>query len=246
MSKKLTHKEIKEIIQKLSDQYEEYAVSYGKGFFDKKAFEDRYMEALKSDSNLESFAYAEVSFFEDLKKKFDRIQEEKRIRIEKPFTRKVEKYIEELEKRWLKYPELFAASELSDEAKYFCGAIQEFYHLCWLPLEKGAFGRVGAKVLLRYNSLTETMQSFILSISEKFPYEVERYGLNLSKYGVEKTHMIFLKEGALLLKEIRIFFKTIEQVHDDISEELKNSEIFLKAKKMLDQIIYDFRLSSLI
>lgn len=254
MSKKLSYNEIKEIINKLSDKYDEYAAKHGASFFNKKSFEDRYMSALKSGMELQTFIHSEVAFFEDLKKKLEIKKEEKRIKTEKPFTKKVEKYIEELEKRWQKYPKLFSKTEISDEAQFLCGALQEFNN-DWLSFTK-IISRKQLPEIREYNSLTESIQLFIFSTKGKLPYEVENYMLNINRYGIEKAHMLFLKQGALLLKKAKGFLnkmkKKIQQVEKHAAkgngdvETLLQEESLLKTEKKLEVIINDFRFAELI
>lgn len=238
MKKKLSNNEIKKIIDKLSEQYDKYSAEHGESFFSKKDFQDRYMEALKRGMGLQAFAFAEITFLEELKEKLAKQKEEQRIKTEKPFTKKVEKYIEELEKKWQKYPRLFSSTEISDEAQYFCGALKKFYNNYWLNIAR-VINKENISELKDYNSLTESIQKFVLSIENKFPYEVENYILNFNKYSIEKTNMLFLKEGANLLREIMHFLSKIQNKVD------QNNEILFNTMEYMEQIIQDFRFTNL-
>lgn len=252
MDKKLSFNEIKDIINRLMRKYEENASAHGEKFFDKKGFEERYLQALKTGMDLQAFAFSEVAFLEELEKKLEKKQEKQKIKQEKPFTKKVEKYIEEMEKKWQKYPPLFTESELSDEAQFFCGALQNFYNSFWIYFSK-LMGRQNITELREYNSLTQALQDFFLSSSNKLPYEVDNYTINLVRYGVEKTHMLFLKQGALLLKSIKKFLKILNQLiekdritdNKDVESVLANDSIN-KAQNMVEGIINDFRFHHII
>ena len=60
MPEKLSDNEIKEILAKLKDQYEKYAVEYSPKYFNKKEFEERRLDAVKKEMNMEAFVLAEV------------------------------------------------------------------------------------------------------------------------------------------------------------------------------------------
>ncbi|MDD5065804.1 MAG: hypothetical protein PHF84_02030 [bacterium] len=257
MKEKLSYEEIKLIINKLREQYEKFAEKYGKGFFNKQAFESRYIEALKSGVGLQAFVYAEVAFFEDLKAKLKEAEERNRIKTEKPFTKKVEHYIEEMEKRWRKYTPLFTDTEISDEAQHFCGAVKDFYNEFWLTVSR-IVDKNDLKAVKNYNQLTDDFHPFIFSTKKRLPYEVETYLLNLSKYDVEKANMIFLKQGVHLLKKIKRFLHHLEREADargDIPvpadrknglEQMLQKEYITKTDQKLEELINDFRFHHLI
>ncbi len=246
MDKKLSHEEILVIIKKLNKQYDEYSMEYGESFFSKKEFKKRYMEALKKKMDLQAFAFAEIAFLEDLKEKLGKKQEERRIKTEKPFTKKIEKYIEEIEDKWQKYPQLFSSSSISEEAQFFCGAVNQFYNELWLQM-----GKLIKKDLLSelkdYNALSYIIEKFIMATKNRFPYEVESYLFNLDRHGIEKANMLFLKEGADLLRKIKKF---LTKITEKMVKESGNSEIedktLLKTIDYIEQIITDFRFSNLI
>ncbi len=248
MSNKLSFNEIKDIINKLNLKYEEYSSIYGENFFNKEKFEERYLDALKKGMNLEIFTHAEVAFFNDLKDKLEMRKEEKRIRAEKPFTKKVEKYIEELERRWQKYPKTFIEAEISDEASFFCGAIQEFYNNYWIKFIS-IINKTSSKDIQEYNNLTIIIEKFFVNKSNNFSYEIEGYLINMNKFGIEKANMLFLKEGAFLIKKIKKFTKNFNKmiIEDklDLNKILKE-DLFKKTEEYIDQIIYDFRFKNLI
>lgn len=255
MKEKMSSGEMKKILDKIAREYDEYSREHGESFFSKKAFKERYIEAIRRRMDLQAFAYAEIAFLEELKEKWARQQEERRIKTEKPFTRKIEKYIDELETRWRKYPSLFSEAEIPDEAQYFCGALGHFYNYYWLDLGS-LINRNNVSELKEYNDLTDSIQKFILSVKNKVPYQVENYIFNLNSYGIEKAHMLFLKEGAGLLKKIK---KILKKVKDKLvldtepsDEEYRDEEELAVKEKTLskiadiaEQIIEDFRFINL-
>lgn len=256
MDKKMSDKEIKKIIDKISAEYEKYSNDYGESFFSKKAYKERYMNALKKNMNLQAFAYAEIAFLEELKEKWSLHQEERRIKTEKPFTQKIEKYIEEMEEKWNKYPRLFEDLEISNEAQFFLGAVQMIYNNYWLELGK-LIKKEYISEIREYNTLTDAIQKFVLSFKNRPPFEVDNYIFNLEKVGIERANMLFLKEAANLLKQLKQFLKknlkTSEQSNELLIERYSNKAEADSQKKMLsevldfvEQIIEDFRFTNLI
>lgn len=250
MGKKLSEKEIFSIIEKLRHQYDEYAEKYGKKYFNRDAFERRYLQALKDRVNLQVFVFAEVMAFEDMKKNIEQKQEEARIRREKPFTQKVERLIQAMEDRYKRYPRLFGYTDISDEAQYLSGAIEEFYNNYWLKLNK-IIEKNNINQLKQYDSITEKFRSFVSLSKASLPYEIEMYVLNIEKYGIERANMLFLKKSAMFLREIKLFLDSIEIEEDETMEfldygELKRRDVLEIIKQKLAQIIADFRFKEFI
>ena len=86
-----------------------------------------------------------------------------------------------------------------------------------------------------------------MATKNRFPYEVESYLFNLDRHGIEKANMLFLKEGADLLRKIKKF---LTKITEKMVKESGNSEIedktLLKTIDYIEQIITDFRFSNLI
>lgn len=257
MGKKLTEAEIRQIVSKLREQYGEYAKKHGASFFSKEAFEARYREAIKSGIDLEVFAYAEVRFFEELKKKLADTEERQRIRTEKPFTKKVEQYIEELELKWRKYPAALVDAEISEEAQHFTGALEDFYSGPWLTA--GIFVRGSDPADQKeYGGLTEEVQRFVRSTRDRLPYEAELYLLNSGRMGIEKANMLFLRSAAALLKKMNRFLKRLCEKAEEGAIRLApktaeadragimNSENLAGICGRLEEIIADFRFQHLV
>lgn len=248
MVKSLTFEEIKQSINKLSEQYDKYKEQYGETFFNKKSFEERYLSALKNHMNMQAFIYSEVSFFEKLKEKLDTKKEANRIKKEKPFTKKVEQYLAELEKRWVKYPRLYEETGIADESQFFCGALFEF-HNKYLLKYADIIDKTNLSELKEYQELINEISLFTIATRNKIPYEVESYVLNLKKVDIEKANMLFLKQGALLIKKLKKFLirkdKKIKEEANSLDTILK-TDILSSIIKALDQIIFDFRFNNLI
>ena len=256
MDKRLSDAEVTSIINKLKEEYDKYAELHGGTFFNRKSFKDRYVQAIRKGMDLSAFAYGEIELFDDLKKKLEQKQEEKRIKTERPFTKKVEKYIEEIEDQWKKYPLLFEESGISDEAQHLCGAFQEFCNNYWLTISPVVNKEVVTE-LREYNELTDSMQKFFAATRNRLPYSVENYIFNLNRHGIERADMMFLKEATELLGNILEYMKRIkkiagERVDSFDNKKRKELEDMLQTEKVdeiiehANQMIDDFRFANLI
>ncbi len=253
MKQHLSTKEINEMLSKLRLQYDDYATQYSKSFFNKQEFENRYLNALHSGMDIQNFILAEINFFEQLKIKWHKIEQEEYIRREKPFTKKVEQYIDEWEKQWRKYNPLFTETDISDEAQHFLGSLNQFYNESWLLLVN-TIDKKNLTLLNTYNNITIQFQKYVNPLKDKLPYEVEVYQLNIHKAGLEQANMVFLKKGAALTKELKQFIEKMElqnnfssnqQLPHELNEAQKR-KLFLQTQQQIEQIIADFRFKSFI
>ena len=241
MKNSLSLPEIDAIIDKLRVKYDEHEKKYGAFYFNKKSFEDRYLDALRKKINLQAFAYAEVTAFEEMKKRFEQRQEEYKIKKDKPFSKKIERIFEELSKRIIKYPLLFKETDLFIEGQYFCGALLHFYNSDWLNLTK-MIDKSNLAILKSYNNVSTMIGNFIFSTKIHPSLEVENYLLNLHKSSENKAKILFLKQSVSVTKEIK---KVLQMILDFLKEKEQKEKVKVILENV-NQIIYDFRLTDLV
>lgn len=247
MSRKLLPEELEKIIEKLKNQYGEYGKKYNEGVFNREAFVERYIEAMKKKVDLQTFAYAEMLALEDKKKNYEDKQEEIRIKTEKPFTKKVEEKMREMAEVLKKYPKAFPEYDLPDEVHYLVGALSEFYNDSWLLLSR-IIDKNNQNVLKEHNLLTGIYQKFALSVGQNPSFELEKFIINSKKFGESKAYMAFLKEGAILLKNTLNFLNLLTCEEKDENNYTKDPEANEEKKKTVrliiekvGKIIEDFR-----
>lgn len=99
--KKLSDKEINQVLEKIKKKYEEYAALHGELIFSYNGFKQRYQNQLYSKGNLDIFLYAEIQALEDRKKEIDeKINKRQRVleaqeilnKKENELLKKIEKY----------------------------------------------------------------------------------------------------------------------------------------------------------
>ena len=116
----LSKNELEKLIKKIREQYNVYALKYNAVWFNIDAFEERFKMALDNRMNIEGFVLAEISNFEEIKKKYDKKKKSK------TFSDKVDKIIEDNYSKINEYPKKNFHENASIEITYFYGAMFEF------------------------------------------------------------------------------------------------------------------------
>lgn len=249
MKGRLKTSEINRVLDKIRNHYDEYSEKYGTFLFNRKAFEDRFLNALRMKTDLQAFAFAEVTAFEDLKKKLNQKTEENRIRKELPFTQKIEKMLEDFRKNTEKYPALHTKSSLAGENQRICGAFAEFYDRFWLQLF-GLLGQDLTRERKTHDRISMELQKYFLTQKNRLPSRVESFELALKRDGFDQSHLNFMREAAMLAGQIRLYIRGLRDRQADLrvqSEDQPDASVLLPpASDYIEQIISDFRFTKLL
>ncbi|TFH38149.1 MAG: hypothetical protein E4G96_10850, partial [Chrysiogenales bacterium] len=111
--------EINQLVVKLKQKYSEYSEK-NPTWFNRQAFEERLLMAVRNRMNMEAFILAEVSNFEKVRERYEKKKGEK------PFAQQVDRIIEEMTARIMKYPEIRFHPKAGMEISRFYGAISLF------------------------------------------------------------------------------------------------------------------------
>jgi len=232
MSSRLTPKEIEELVNKIRNRYEEgYKRFKGKGF-NRKAFDERYLKALRERVDLQLFLYAEVQALEELWKKAEKAEEEEYIRFEKPFTKKIEAMLKEMNNRIQQYPPLDENLDLPEDINRFCGGLKIFLNKEWYPLRK-MISSDNLKALKLYSKLTEKILMFCDSAEKSQPFIIDRFFIDEERSNEDNARINLFREAAALLKEIISFL-------NEFFEEENSAKVFIK------DLVENFRLKDFI
>jgi hypothetical protein len=258
MTDKLARHELDKIIEKLRSQYDEQRKLYGPNCFNLDAFNDRYLAALKNRIDLQTFVYAEVTALEELKKMVQDKIRERTIRTEKPFTKKIEKMIHEMSEKTRKYPALFPDSGLPEEFQHLCGAAQDFHDDGWLVLER-LFEKDDLKTRKTHAEISSRLQKYFLHSKGGVSFEADRFFTMERQEGVDKAHIGFLREAAVLLRDALGFLEGLELKGPDEQvqfphpaegtgrfEAKSRLEVLGLVRSDLESLITDFRLTDLV
>lgn len=116
----LSEKEIKLLIKKLRDKYDEYGKKISRVWFSGEAFEERLDMAIKKRMNLEGFILAEIANFEKTKDKYEKKKNQR------PFSAFVDNIMEENRARIKKYEPVYFHPMADLEIVHFYGALSDF------------------------------------------------------------------------------------------------------------------------
>ncbi|WP_037570945.1 hypothetical protein [Spirochaeta cellobiosiphila] len=252
--KKWTHDDSVEWLDKIRSEYNHLVVRYGKSPRLKSAFEDRYYEALRKRLDLPTFfkaewevahAYNEVEEFKKtVKVKQKEKEPPKKKKPTKPF---VERVLDELRSRIVKYPRIHIHEESSEDMERLYGAITQFDKEYWSELDN-VFRDYYPIRQFRPTSKVETMLVNLSSPSDgSLPRNLDKYvnmlnNDNISLSIITKEHKRCILEASFFFHEVRNF---IYEFQNDQNLEETDS---LKVKKVLtfvEQVLDDFRLKDL-
>jgi hypothetical protein len=226
--------EINKLIGKLRNKYKEYSQK-NSTWFNRDAFEERLIMALKNKMNLEGFILAEISNFEQIKNRYER---KKNI---KSFAEQVERIIDEQLFRIKKYPGIRFHPKAGVEISHLYGALSDFA----LHYFEVLFVLVSEKSLRdRVMQFESRLQNFAVPRGVLSSPRIEDHVAKLRRPGVEEIEIEkdkndYLKESAFLLYGIAGFCEELLEMRDPEWENpLKTNKLFIEdqRKKRVIQI----------
>lgn len=234
--------DVDEVVKKLKSLYTTYAEKYGSKMFNLKGFEDRYRDALVKKLNLNAFLHAEITVFEELKK---RVKPTSVNKSEKSYSEIADQIIEENLERVKKYRTIDFHPDAEEETKYLLGAVTDFYYDVWGKfvslLRTFGFSDMLAKlendfsyyVVPTRGSYSRAVEDYLFVLSRKNPKENERASVNFIKYGG------ILLNNCLKLINDGLNAPGIADKLGGIPQDLET------CKEKLEKIIDDFRLNDI-
>lgn len=261
----LSDLEIKELIEKLKDNYIEYGEKYSPKWFDFEKFNERYVFAIEKGMNLEGFILAEISAFEKLKDKYEKTKRAK----ENTFSKKVDRIIDENLARITKYPKIVFHKACGVEISHFYGAINDytfaFFPILWYLMRDHA-------TRVELSRAEEILNAHAIPGLRKNPKRIEDHILLIERPGIkeidiEKDKNDYLRECAFVLHRVidicnTALDTTMEEWNFPVNFSRLNIEssrkkavldnfrdstgygAILKVKEKAEEIIADFRLGA--
>jgi len=247
----LTPGEIADAVKKIREKYDEYIYKYFKPKTLKGAFEERYLNALKSKVDISSFLLAEISVIEELIAREEERVARNPLKKKEPATQKkgfADRILEENMKRIEKYEDVAIHPDANIEVRRLLGALNELDVKYWGPLagvlrntaySMNSPGMINLESQLRYlGNLTDT----------GVPQRLERY-LSMLRAFPRDYHAIDREEKEYIL-EVSFFLHDLMDILDIVCESYQDTEsVNLEELKMImnfiEGIIEDFRLKEL-
>jgi hypothetical protein len=244
-SKNTAKVDVDAVIGKLKALYRKYAGTYGDRVFNVHAFEQRYHDALVAKANLNNFCHAEITVFEELKK---RVEPKESPRDSSKYSDVADRIIEENLRMIRKYRRIDFHPDAEEETKHLLGAVTDFYYEWWgrlrgelKPLGERSFNDFAGKlendfayyVIPTRGMYSRAVDDYMLVLSRKNPKESERASYNFIKYGaILLNNCLKLTADALNLTAQR-------------PDNRENTTVLTAVREELRCIVTDFRLTDI-
>jgi hypothetical protein len=247
-SRKLTPGEITSSIEKIRRKYDEYVEKYFKPSSLRKAFEARYLTALRAKIDVSSFLLAEISAIQELI-----AREEERIRLgpvppaekAKSFADKV---LEENHARIAGYRDIAFNADAGEEVRRLAGALTDLAGERWQSLAGALVDTMYAMSSSEMIALDSQLRSLASSDGEEAPQTLNRLVVQLRKFprsysAIDREEKEYILQAAFFLHDLLEVLKRVKEV---------NTEVSAPRKKVIEDsithvwgIISDFRLKDL-
>ena len=244
-SKNATRVDVDAVVQKLKSLYKKYAEVFGPKIFNLEAFEQRYRDALVNKINLTNFCHAEITVFEELKKKV----ETKRSPASEPsYSDVADRIIEENLERIRQYRAIDFHPDAEEETKYLLGVMTDFYYEMWGQVKR-ALKALGER---SFNDVTEKLENdfsyYVVPMRGLYSRAADDYMLVLARKNAkdsERASYNFLKYGAILLNNCLKLIADAMNLADAKPEHGESMETLQRVRQFLHKILNDFRLSEI-
>jgi hypothetical protein len=244
---KLTPNEISRAVDKIRRRYDEYIYKYFKPRSIKNAFEDRYIEAIKSSTDISNFLMAEISAVEELIRR-----EEERVgsgQAEEPapesVTERVERIVEENLARMRKYPEVPFHPVASEELRRLLGAMCKLEETHWEVLTTCLRNTAYYRSSLTMLNLEGKLRHLAARGSDGVPSGLSRYLYHANRFprdylAIDRQEKEYILESAFLLHDLEEILERVDANYPQLEEGSRSGLREIQA--FIQGIIRDFRL----
>jgi len=242
---KLTPFEISSAVEKIRRRYDEYTFKYLKPRTIRNAFEDRYIEAIKSSGDISSFLVAEIEAVEELIRR----EEQKAGRPGEPgkqsVTERVERVVQENLERIRRYPDVPLHPVASEELRRLMGAMIRLEEKHWPALSaclrSTAYFRSSPAMVQFENQL----RGLAGRGSDGVPSGLSRYVYHANHFprdylAIDREEKQYILESAFLLHDLDEVLERVVEGYPQLDESsragLKETQAYIQG------VIRDFRL----
>lgn len=218
---RLRDDEVRMLLVKIRSEYAKQAQEHGTHRFNVEGFNERYQNALRSNTEIETFLLAEVQALEEMKQEIReqeearvREREEERMRYENSFSKKADDMLKEFERMIEKYPARSIDENASNELNRLYGGMTEMFG-CF-SLVRNMFLRSDSyEVELLVKEIDETFYDmFVTEVEGKPPDVFQDYLIALRRGDAgeaERREKVVLKEAGLFLNDLVKNLATLEE-----------------------------------
>jgi hypothetical protein len=235
MGKNLSDHELKQVLDRLRDQYRELAARYGAGFFNIDRLEDRYLATLRAGASLTAFLAGEVAALQELKTR----AEEKTAPKSTEVSDRADRMLEEFARRISKYPLVDPDGRLDEETGRLVGMLAGFYKRFAGLLAPAHSLPPGSRLARLAETLSERAFRLLEPGARGRSRAVEDLLLELSRPGAptERIRKEFFKEVGFLLNQIADFLGELAAAGI-----VRDPDLLATARQHAAEALIDFRL----
>lgn len=244
---KLTPEEIRKTVEKIRKRYDEYIFKFFKPKPLKYAFEDRYIEAIKSGSDISSFLMAEISAVEELiSREEERVASGQAQPAQKEsVSQKIDRIVEENLAKIRKYPDTAFHPIASEELRRLFGALSELEQKHWERLAYFLRDTAYYRSSLTMMNLESQLRYLAGRASDGVPSGLSRYLYQINRFprnylAIDREEKEYILESAFFLHDLN---EILERVNVNYPQLDQNSrEGLQETQEHILGIIRDFRL----
>jgi hypothetical protein len=248
-TRKLTPGEISATVEKIRKRYDEYVVKFFKPKSLRRAFESRYIQALRAKVDVSSFLLAEIAAIQELIQR-----EEQRVQLGpvRPAADKepgfADKVLEENRARIAKYPDLAFNPDASDDVRRMAGALTELTARRWqdlgAALEETMYAMNSSEML----SLDSQLRYLSSAGGNEAPQFLNRLLVQLRKFprhypSIDREEKEYILEASFFLHDLFVVLERVKRVYTEMAEERR--KVVEDSLAHVWSIITDFRLKDL-
>ncbi len=248
--KRLSNEEKNKILSKLRREYDNLQYELGAPKSLKQGFEDRYIDALRSRTDLTTFLSAEISVIKELKNK----NSEKKDAGEKKSAGKkgskksfADRVLEKLTARIKAYPHLPIHPDAAEEIEYLFGALDRFEKVYWAQADSIFRNFFPRELSFTRTDLDNSMLNLVSRMKGRPPITAERYITLLNDRYSDESDLTrevkrSLTEAAFFFHRFIVSAKAVLE-REDLTQ--SDRMALKKAYEEAKRIIKDFRLGDL-
>jgi len=247
LPRKLTPGEITATVEKIRRKYQEYVTRYYKPQSLRRAFEERYLHALRSSVDISSFLLAEIAAIDELvKREEDRAAAE--AKQQAPAESVAEKVLEENRQRIEKYDPVDLAPDAGEELRHLLGALRLLADEHWPALSSALRETASNMNSLEMLALDSQLRYLAAPERDGVPPWLSRYVALLRRfprnYGlIDREEKEYILQAAFFLNDLFSVLERVRRVYGGLAEPARKS--LEEAMAFVWGVIGDFRLKDL-
>jgi hypothetical protein len=242
---KLTPGEISSTVEKIRKRYDDYITRYFKPKRLLRAFETRYIKAIRAGVDVSSFLLAEISAIEELI-----AREEERIQagpqpVENEQPSFADRVLEENRKRIASYPDVPFHEDAGEEVRRLAGALGDLERVRWGDLGAALSDTMYAMSSPEMLALDSQLHYLSTSKPDQPPAFLARLMSQLRKFprnypAIDREEKEYLLEAGFFLNDLVVVLERVGKVYTEMPAEQK--QIVQEALAYVTSLLGDFRL----